>query len=30
MLYGAEVTVCCETNTKRMNTVWAERIILKC
>ena len=26
MLYGAE----CETNTKRMNTVWTERIILKC
>ena len=24
MLYGAEVTVCYEINTKLVNTVWAE------
>ena len=30
MLYGAEVAVCSEINTKQINTVWAECIILKC
>jgi hypothetical protein len=30
MLYGAEVAVCYEINTKHLNTVWAERTILKC
>jgi len=30
MLYGAEVAVCSEINTKQINTVWAERMILKC
>jgi len=30
MLYGAEVAVCSEINTEQINTVWAERIILKC
>jgi len=29
MLYGAEVAVCSQINTKHINTVWAERIILK-
>jgi hypothetical protein len=24
MLYGAEITVCSEINTKHINTVWAE------
>jgi hypothetical protein len=24
MLYGAEVAVCSETNTKQINTVWTE------
>jgi len=28
MLYGAEVAVCSEINTKQINIVWAERIIL--
>jgi len=28
MLYGAEVAVCSEINTKQINTVWAECIIL--
>jgi len=30
MLYGAEVAVYSEINTKQINTVWAECIILKC
>jgi len=30
MLYGAEVGVCSEINTKQIKTVWAECIILKC
>jgi len=30
MLYGAEVAVCSEINTEQVNTVWAERRILKC
>jgi hypothetical protein len=30
MLYGAEVAVCSEMNTKHINTVWAEFKILKC
>jgi hypothetical protein len=25
MLYGAEIVVCFEINTKQINTVWAER-----
>jgi hypothetical protein len=25
MLYRAKVAVCCEINTKHLNTVWAER-----
>jgi hypothetical protein len=29
MLYGIKVAVCFEINTKRINTVWAERIICK-
>jgi hypothetical protein len=29
MLYGVEVTVCSEINTKQINTVWAECIVLK-
>jgi len=29
MLYGAAVTVRSEINTKQINTVWAECIILK-
>jgi len=29
MLYGAEVAVCSEINTKQINAVWAECIILK-
>jgi hypothetical protein len=29
MLYGAEFTVYSEINTKQINTLWAERIILK-
>jgi len=30
MLYGALVAVCSEVNTKHINTVWADCIILKC
>jgi len=30
MLYGEEVAVCSEMNTKHINTVWAEFKILKC
>jgi len=30
MLYGAEVAVCSQINTKQINTVWAERTILEC
>jgi len=30
LLYMAEITVCSEINTKQINTVWAECIILKC
>jgi len=29
MLYGAEVAVCFEINTKQINTVWAECKLLK-
>jgi len=29
MLYGAEIAVCSEANTKQINTVWAEGIILE-
>jgi hypothetical protein len=28
MLYGANVAICSEINTKHINTVWAERKIL--
>jgi len=30
MLYGAEFAVCSEINSKQINTVWAECIILNC
>jgi len=30
MLYGADVAVCSEINTKQINRVWADCIILKC
>jgi len=30
MLYGAEVAVYFEINTKHINTAWAECTILKC
>ena len=30
MLYGAEVAVCSETDTKHINTVWAERTVVEC
>jgi len=30
MLYGAEVAVCSEINTKHINTVWTEHRILEC
>jgi len=29
MLYGAEVAVCSEINTKHINTVWAECTIVE-
>jgi hypothetical protein len=28
MLYGAEVLVCSEINTKNINTVWAESVVV--
>jgi hypothetical protein len=28
MLYGAQVAVCFQINTKQINTVWAERTIV--
>ena len=30
MLYGAEVALCSEINTKHVNTVWAEHKIPDC
>jgi len=30
MLYGAEVAVCSQINTKHINTVWAERTGVEC
>jgi len=30
MLYGAEVAVYSEINTKHINTVWAEGTIIEC
>jgi hypothetical protein len=30
MLYGAEVLVCSEINTKQINTVWAGSVVLEC
>jgi hypothetical protein len=30
MLYGAEVAVCSQINTKHTNTVWAERTVVEC
>ena len=29
MLHGAKVGVCCEINTKHINTVWAERTVVE-
>jgi len=29
MLYGAQVAVCSQINTKHINTVWAERTIVE-
>jgi len=29
-LYGAEVAVCSEINTKHLNAVWEERTVLGC
>ena len=30
MLYGAQVAVCSQINTKPINTVWAERTVVEC
>jgi len=30
MLYGAEVAVCSDINTKHINTVWREETIVEC
>jgi len=30
MLYGTEVAVCSEKNTKQTNTVWTESTIIEC
>jgi hypothetical protein len=30
MLYGAEVVVCSEINTKQINAVWTESAVLEC
>jgi len=30
MLYGAEVAVCSQINTKHINTMWAESTIIEC
>ena len=30
MLYGTELAICSEINTKQINTVWAERKIFEC
>ena len=30
MVYGTEVAVCSEINTKQINTVWAERTVVEC
>jgi hypothetical protein len=30
MLYGADVAVCSEINTKHMHTVWAKQTIVEC
>jgi len=30
MLYGAEIAVCSQINTKHINTVWAERTVVEC
>jgi len=30
MLYGAEVALCSQINTKHINTVWAERTVVEC
>jgi len=30
MLYGAEVAVCSQINTKQINTVWAESTVVEC
>jgi len=30
MLYGANVAVCSQMNTKHINTVWAQRTVVEC
>jgi len=30
MLYGAEVTVCSQLNTKHINMVWTECTVVEC
>jgi len=30
MLYGADIVVCSLINTKHINTVWAEGIVVEC
>jgi len=30
MLYGAQVAVCSQINTKHINTMWAERTVVEC
>jgi len=30
MLYGGKFVLCSEINTKRINTVWAERTVVEC
>ena len=29
MLYGAEIAVCSQINTKHINTVWTERTVVE-
>ena len=30
MMQVAQVAVCCQINTKHINTVWAERTVVEC
>ena len=30
LLYGANITICSQINTKHINTVWAERTVVEC